>query len=288
MPSTPTCTRCERWIRLAFASGLLCLTAFTTACAGDSGPQSTGNAPSLEGCGARAAGIEQSEELNDVAAKLAQGIQLKNALDRIGYAAAKAQSVYVQGPTDDAAIGDIIHDRLCAGAGDAEFEEVGVYRRGDEAWVVLAKRTEQPKVEESAAVAARVLELVNAARAQPRRCGRRQFAAVPRLKPSSVLTEVASSHARDMAQHGTLAHRGSDGSTPDERVSSAGYVWEAVGENIASGQPNADAAVASWLDSPEHCMNIMSRAFTETGVAFALAPSQNPSVYWAQVFAAPQ
>jgi uncharacterized protein YkwD len=280
--------RWEGWLRLALSSVLLCLTALTTACAGDADPRSTSKALSDAGCGSRAANLAQSEALNDVAGKLASGARLQDALDRIGYPAAKAQSVYVQGPTDDAAIGDIIHDRLCAGADGAEFEEVGVFRRGDEAWIVLAKRTEQPKIEESATIAARVLELVNVARAQPRRCGKRRFAAVPRLTLSPILAEVASSHARDMAQHGTLDHRGSDGSTPDQRVSRAGYVWQAVGENVASGQPDADAAVTSWLDSPEHCMNIMSREFTQTGIAFALAPSQNPSVYWVQVFAAPQ
>ena len=32
----------------------------------------------------------------------------------------------------------------------------------------------------------------------------------------------------------------------------------------------------------------MGPQFTEMGVAYALAPSENPAIYWAQVFAAPQ
>jgi uncharacterized protein YkwD len=32
----------------------------------------------------------------------------------------------------------------------------------------------------------------------------------------------------------------------------------------------------------------MNANFTETGVAFALAPGKNPAVYWTQVFAAPR
>jgi uncharacterized protein YkwD len=32
----------------------------------------------------------------------------------------------------------------------------------------------------------------------------------------------------------------------------------------------------------------MEPNFTETGIAFALAPAKNPSVYWTQVFAVPR
>ena len=143
-------------------------------------------------------------------------------------------------------------------------------------------------INDSSAVAARVLELVNDARAESRRCGRRLFEAVAPLTPSRSLTEAASVHARDMAEHGSLDHRGSDGSEPAERVARAGYRWRAVGENVAAGQPSAEAVVDSWLASSGHCANIMAPQFTETGVAFAPVPSGNPSIYWAQVFAAPE
>ena len=68
----------------------------------------------------------------------------------------------------------------------------------------------------------------------------------------------------------------------------AGYVWQASGENVAAGQPDAESAVAAWLDSPGHCATLMEPRFTETGIAFALAPGKNPAVYWTQVFAAPR
>jgi uncharacterized protein YkwD len=152
----------------------------------------------------------------------------------------------------------------------------------------VTARPDPPANEDSAAIASRVLELVNAARAEPRRCGRHLFEAAPPLTLAPALAEAASSHARDMAQHLLLDHRGSDGSEPDERVTRAGYRWQAIGENIAAGQPTADAVVATWLDSPAHCANIMEPQFTEMGVAFALAPSGNPAIYWAQVLATPQ
>jgi len=111
---------------------------------------------------------------------------------------------------------------------------------------------------------------------------------VAALKSSPVLAATAAAHARDMAEHGKLTHTGSDGSRPADRITRAGYQWRSSGENVASGQRDADAVVADWLESPGHCANIMEPSFTEMGVAFFLVPGANPSIYWAQSFAAPR
>jgi uncharacterized protein YkwD len=140
---------------------------------------------------------------------------------------------------------------------------------------------------EAAAVAARVLELVNAVRDEGRDCGRESFAAAPPLTLSPTLTEAAAHHASDMAKNATLAHTGSDGSNSGERITRSGYVWGASGENVAAGQRDADSVVAAWLASPGHCATLMGPYFKEMGVSFAVAPDANPSIYWAQVFAAP-
>ena len=278
-------------LRPAASLGLLCVAAFLTTFAAHADPPTTIDATRAENCaGERPAAsvVELSEALNDVARELSRSDRLNDAIDRIGYPAASSASLYLKGPTDDAAIREIIEDRYCTAANNRRFTEVGVYRSGNETWIVLATRTEQAAVEDSAVVAARVLELVNAARGKSRNCGRHRRAAVPPLTLSRPLTEAASRHARDMARTGSFDHRGSDGSTPAERVSRAGYRWRATGENIAAGQSNADVVVAAWLDSPGHCTNIMGPPFTEMGVAFALTPSGDPALYWAQVFAAPQ
>ena len=194
----------------------------------------------------------------------------------------------MEGPTDDAAIREIIEDRYCTAVNDPRFTEAGIYRSGNETWIVLAARFEQPAVEDSATIAARVLELVNAAREKSRQCGLRRLDAAPPLTLSRTLTEVASRHAQDMAQQRLARPSRLGRQQPAERVSRAGYRWRAAGENIAVGPSNADAVVAGWLDSPGHCTNIMGPQFTEMGVAFALAPPGSPATYWAQVFAAPQ
>src|SRR5690606_4046721 len=107
------------------------------------------------------------------------------------------------------------------------------------------------------------------------------------LELSALLTVAAERHARDMAQQGAFTHIGSEGSDTGERVSKARYRWRSVGENIALGQTSAETVVDAWLESPEHCANLMGRQFKEMGVAFAIAPSPYGLVYWTQVFATP-
>ena len=131
---------------------------------------------------------------------------------------------------------------------------------------------------------ARVLELVNAARAEPRRCGWKRFGAASPLAHSSVLERIAFAHAADMAARGRMEHAGADGSTSAERATRAGYRWLRIAENVAAGQPTPDAAVASWLESAGHCANLMDPAYTEMGAGFA-AGEGGP--YWAQVFGTP-
>ena len=133
--------------------------------------------------------------------------------------------------------------------------------------------------------AARVVELVNAARAEPRRCGWRRFPAAPPLARSGLLDRAALAHAEDMAARGRMKHAGGDGRTAPERVTRAGFDWREVAENIAAGQRTPEEAVASWLESAPHCANLMSPAYTQTGVGYAPAGAGGP--YWAQVFATP-
>ena len=63
--------------------------------------------------------------------------------------------------------------------------------------------------ESGAAVRARVVELVNAARSNGRKCGSERFAAAPPLSASRELNEAAAGHARDMARRKFFDHRGS-------------------------------------------------------------------------------
>jgi uncharacterized protein YkwD len=104
------------------------------------------------------------------------------------------------------------------------------------------------------------------------------------LSFSTKLGASAAAHARDMAEHGTLDHKGSDGSTVAARVKRAGYVYVRVGENIADGQETVEEVMRSWMKSPAHRENILAD-FTELGAARADDDQGNP--YWCVNFGVP-
>jgi uncharacterized protein YkwD len=244
-------------------------------------------------CAAQPAGapLRVDSAVADVAHELARGNKLADALKRAGYPASTATSLHVKGAQGEDGVQHVLRlaAAYCDAVGDPRYSEIGVFRSRDEYWIVLATRKFVPPPLDPAAVAARVLELVNAARAVARDCGEgHHFEAAQPLAASATLDAVALEHSRDMAEHRKLGHPGSDGSAPADRVTRAGYAWRGTGENVASGQQTADAVVKSWLESPGHCANIMEPRFTEMGVAFALAPDQNPNIYWTQELATPR
>src|SRR6186713_887558 len=140
--------------------------------------------------------------------------------------------------------------------------------------------------ESSAAVSARVVELVNAARSNGRKCGSERFGVAPSLSVSQKLSKAAEVHARDMARKKFFEHRGSDGSQPKDRVIRAGYHPRLTGENIAYGPESAEEVVAGWLASPGHCANIMDSRFQSIGVGLAIGRKRG-EIYWVQNFGAP-
>jgi uncharacterized protein YkwD len=141
--------------------------------------------------------------------------------------------------------------------------------------------------ESKAAINARVITLVNAARGRGARCGSVRRPSVPPLREMRELSNAASRHARDMARANYFEHRGRDGSQPKDRVLRAGYRPSLTGENIAFGPESAEEVVAGWLASPGHCENIMDARFEHIGVGFAVGRGRG-RVYWVQNFGAPR
>jgi uncharacterized protein YkwD len=127
-----------------------------------------------------------------------------------------------------------------------------------------------------------MLSLINEARRQERQCGDQQFQAVEPLTWSCELEAAAELHSQDMAENDYFSHTDPNGVGIQQRVSNQGYVWQAVGENIAAGHTSVSAVVKGWLESPGHCRNIMSDAFTEMGMAKANDSESRYSTYWTQ------
>ncbi|HET7608192.1 MAG TPA: CAP domain-containing protein [Gammaproteobacteria bacterium] len=267
--------------------------ALAPAAAAHADPANVVNALRAQGCGGVAAAgapVRRDSALDAAARELARNTKLADALARVGYPAASSSSFNIRGARDDASIRNMLETRYCERINDPRLVELGFHQSGDRTWIVMAGRTEKPfaALQDPSGVAQRVVELVNAARAAPRRCGNDSFEPAPPLKAATALTAAASLHSLDMAARGELSHDGSDGSESGERMTRAGYSWRIAGENVASGQHDAEAVVAAWLSSPGHCATLMDARYSETGVAFALAPGKNPAVYWTQDFAAPR
>ena len=130
----------------------------------------------------------------------------------------------------------------------------------------------------------RALALINAARAEPRRCGADGFDAAGALGWDSRLQAAALAHSTDMTAHNFFDHTGSDGGTVATRVADRGYDWRAVGENIAAGQESVEQAIAGWIDSPGHCRNLMNPRYRDVALACVEDESSDYGRYWTNVF----
>jgi uncharacterized protein YkwD len=245
------------------------------------------NAVRASGCGGKRGAstpLRSNRKLDAAARRVARGAKLRDALADSGYRAMHSSVMSMSGGKNNADVARMLSQRACTDLRSDDIREIGIETRGNSVWVVLAAPFDAGALENEARVRERVLQLANAARSRPRRCGSRQFPAAPPLTLESHLTSAAREHARDMAKHNMLEHTGSDGSRPDQRVTRAGYKWRTTGENIASGPTTPEEVMAGWLDSPGHCENIMSPRFREMGIAWVVDPKSASGVYWAQVF----
>jgi hypothetical protein len=232
--------------------------------------------------------LRRSRGLDEVARVWSQGGRLAAAIAKTDYRVSNSASMQIEGAKNEKALLQIVASNYCHIVLNTEFTEIGVYERGDSAWIVVAVPKKLPTADDMPRVATRVLELVNAARAKPRRCGSRNFEPAPPLALSPILSRAALAHAKDMSANAFFDHRGSDGSRPPERATRAGYNWVAVAENIAEGAASAEIVVQGWLDSPGHCVNIMGAQYREMGLAYYTDFAHKGEIYWAQEFGTQQ
>jgi uncharacterized protein YkwD len=221
--------------------------------------------------------------------RIGPGTFLESALRDAGYEAAHAEAITVSGPPDARGAMEVIGQKYCRTLRTAAFAAIGTAHVGNDWQIVLAQPVVIPPLPDWPDAGQDILALVNAARARPRTCGTQAFDAAGPLKWNPLLGQAALVHSTDMAQKHYFNHKQPDGSLPADRATNAGYRWLRVGENIASGQRTVEDTVASWLDSPGHCANIMNPAFTEMGAAYAINPqNRNRTAYWTQVFGTPR
>nr|WP_314545526.1 CAP domain-containing protein [uncultured Massilia sp.] len=221
--------------------------------------------------------------------RIGVGTFLEAGLRQLGYRAERAEAIVLTGPRDAHAAMDVLRQKYCARLLDGGFSAVGTAHVGNGWQVVLARPVVIPDLPDWQRAGQDILALVNATRARPRTCGDRAFGPAGPLSWNPLLGQAAFAHSDDMAQRHYFSHQQPDGTVPADRATRAGYRWRVVGENIASGQRTPADAMASWLDSPGHCANIMNPRFSEMGAAYAINPDNaNRTAYWTQVFGTPR
>lgn len=98
----------------------------------------------------------------------------------------------------------------------------------------------------------------------------------------NTLNAAATGHSTDMATRNFLAHYGSNGSDPGQRMRNAGYDTGTWGENVAYGYTGVDQVVDAWMTSSSHRENILNPAYAHLGLGRVAAT--NGLLYWTQDF----
>jgi uncharacterized protein YkwD len=241
------------------------------------------------GCGGRAAAPALALEPALSQVRIGTGTMLESALRSLGYRADRAEAMSVSGPQDAAAALEVLQQKYCATLLNPAFSAIGTARTGNNWQVLLAHPLLIPALPGWEEAGRQILVEVNRARAAARNCGAVSFAPAPPVSWNGKLGIAALGHSTVLARDRYFSHKERDGSEPADRALRAGYLWQLVGENIASGNRTPQEAVQAWLDSPGHCANIMNPRFSEMGAAYAINPeNENRTAYWTQMFGRPR
>ena len=93
---------------------------------------------------------------------------------------------------------------------------------------------------------------------------------------------AAMAHSIDQARMNLMTHTGSDGSDAGARLTQAGFVWHAWGENVAAGYMSVPAVFDGWMGSPGHKTQILGNYLY---IGMGASASATGTVYWTLDFA---
>jgi uncharacterized protein YkwD len=111
-----------------------------------------------------------------------------------------------------------------------------------------------------------------------------------KLSENKLLNSSAKAKALDMFKDQYFAHDSLAGLGVGDLVTTEGYKYLIVGENLALGNFNGDKGVVeAWMDSPGHRANILKEGYREIGVGVIEDIYQGEKVWMAvQHFATPK
>ena len=98
------------------------------------------------------------------------------------------------------------------------------------------------------------------------------------------LGRAARDHSIDMGLQGYFSHTSLDGRTAADRITAAGYLFNAYGENIAAGSPTPEDVIDAWMSSSGHRANILNPNYCDIGIGYAYLTDSSHGHYWTQDF----
>jgi len=158
-----------------------------------------------------------------------------------------------------------------------------------------------PKISE--ALKKEYLFQINKARSKQQDCGTKGvFEATGSVVWNNELYQSSYEHTQDLIKSKTFSHLGSGtesdwtgyvlGKQSDfkERIETYGYAWQYIGENLGAGTviDSAKKMVDGWLESDNHCDNLMNPNYTEVGMVMIKDESSLYTHYWTQNFGTPR
>lgn len=114
----------------------------------------------------------------------------------------------------------------------------------------------------------------------------RQSAGAGPVAYDARLNAAAATHARDMSIQNRPWHFGSDGSSPIDRVSRAGYQGRLVGEAISETYETELQTLAAWMEQPSVREVLLDPSARDIG--FAWWQENNGKLWWCLVLGAPR
>ena len=99
------------------------------------------------------------------------------------------------------------------------------------------------------------------------------------------VARVARIKSQDMISNNYFNHYSPVYGSPFKMLEDFGLRFSSAAENIAKGQRTAQEVMNSWMNSPGHRANILSKNVTQIGVVAAKA--SNGTLCWTQIFIKP-
>ena len=130
----------------------------------------------------------------------------------------------------------------------------------------------------------KILEEVNDARWTPRYCGRVFFKSADPLGYAFEMDSMVKTHAQDMANNNLVTPIGSNGSSPEDRVSAFGGHLNLVSEIVFGGAESPEQVVNEWLKDAGTCSALMVPEATHFAVGRVVVKESQHSAYWDVVF----